>query len=84
MIHAVCRGISSVEELERVECEEAECEAERMINDCPPSVTSLDYGALAGNWEAIFLGIDLDPSALDLLGFVENPPIVPNSSSSSK
>jgi hypothetical protein len=49
MMRTVCRRISSVEELERVEREETECKAERMINDRPPSVTSLDYDALAGN-----------------------------------
>jgi hypothetical protein len=84
MIRIVHYRISLVEELECIKREKAECKAERMINDYPPSVTSLDYGVLAGNWEAIFLGINLNPSALDLLSFVENPPIVPNSSLSSK
>jgi hypothetical protein len=80
----VYRGISSVKELERIKYEEVECKAKRMINDHPPSVTSLDYGVLARNWKAIFPGINLNPSALDLLSFVENPLIVPNSSLSSK
>jgi hypothetical protein len=49
MIHVVRYRISSVEELEYVKYEEAEYKAKCMINDRPPSATSLDYGVLAGN-----------------------------------
>ena len=40
MMRAVRRGISSVEELERVEKEEADREAARVAEDRPPPATS--------------------------------------------
>jgi hypothetical protein len=49
MIHTVYRRISLVEELERIKYEETECKAKCMINDRPPSVTSLNYNVLARN-----------------------------------
>jgi hypothetical protein len=49
MIRTVYYRISSVEELESIKYEEVEYETERMINNQPPSATSLDYNTLARN-----------------------------------
>jgi hypothetical protein len=49
MIRIVRCRISSVKELEYIKYEETECKAKYMINNRPPSVTSLDYSILVRN-----------------------------------
>jgi hypothetical protein len=57
MMRAVRRGISSVEELERVEKEEAEREASRQAEDRPPSSDSRVLDDF--NWDVSFPDVPL-------------------------
>jgi hypothetical protein len=74
MMRAVRRGLSSVEELERIEREEAEREAERSITGRPSSATSFSQIPDA-EWNAVFPeGLTFDPSLLASLGAVDDSP----------
>jgi len=72
MMRAVRRGISTVEELERVEKEEAEREAVRAAENRPPSSDSnhLDE-AFIDDWNALYPGVVLDPSIMVDFGLVD-------------
>lgn len=88
MVRAIRRGIDSVEELERVEKEEAEAaarkaaleEAER--SKTPSPVLPDDF---AGLWEDVYPNVALSPSVLADFGLVSggNPQGGPGNSSSS-
>ena len=71
-MRAVRRGISSVEELERVEKEEAEREAVRAAENRPPSSDSnyLDE-AFIDDWNSLYPGVVLDPSIMVDFGLVD-------------
>jgi hypothetical protein len=72
MMRAVRRGISSVEELERVEKEEAEREAVHAAENRPPSSDSnhLDE-AFIDDWNSLYPGVVLDPSIMVDFGLVD-------------
>jgi len=78
MMRAISRGIDSVEELERVEREEAEAAtrvpAESSTDSAPVSTTpprlSSDFGDL---WDAVYPEVSLEPSLLADFGLVSGP-----------
>ena len=72
MMRAMRRSISSVEELERVEKEEAEHEAARVVENRPPSSDSnhLDE-AFIDDWNSLYPGVVLDPSIMVDFGLVD-------------
>jgi hypothetical protein len=73
MMRAVRRGISSVEELEKVEKEEAEREAGRLLSDRPSSATSFAQ-IPDSEWGVIFPeGLPFDPSFLTSLAPGDTP-----------
>jgi hypothetical protein len=62
MMHTVRRGISSVEELERVEKEEAEREAVHAVENRPPSSDSNHLNeTFIDDWNSLYPGVVLDP-----------------------
>jgi hypothetical protein len=69
MMRAVRRGISSVEELEKVEREEAEREEKRVAEQRPPSSSRLpdDFEL---DWNSLYPSVDLSPGLIADLGFV--------------
>jgi pyruvate/2-oxoglutarate dehydrogenase complex dihydrolipoamide acyltransferase (E2) component len=80
MMRAVSRGIDSVEELERVEKEEAEREAakqqEAVAAGVPAGRSStedlLDSDFLS-TWDGVYSEVSLDPSLMVDLGFLNEP-----------
>jgi hypothetical protein len=65
MMRAVRRGITSVEELEKVEKEEADREATRVAEDRPPSATSVSLDAdFTDVWDAVYSDVPLSPSVM--------------------
>jgi hypothetical protein len=72
MIRTVRRSISSVEELERVEKEEAEYETAHIIENRPPSSDSnlLDE-AFIDDWNSLYPGVVLNPSIMVDFGLVD-------------
>lgn len=75
MMRAVSRGIDNVEELERVEKEEAEREAQRQAASSTVSEgRSSSDGVLPDDflstWDAVYSDVSLDPSVIATFGFV--------------
>jgi hypothetical protein len=68
MMRAVRRGITSVEELERVEKEEADREATRVAENRPPSATSFSFDDdFIPNWDAVHGDVVLSPATLEVM-----------------
>lgn len=65
MMRAVRRGLSSVEELEKVEKVEADREAARVAENRPPSATSVSLGAdFTATWDAVYSDVELTPEMM--------------------
>ncbi|KAK1837801.1 hypothetical protein CCHR01_19575 [Colletotrichum chrysophilum] len=77
MMRAVRRGIDSVEELERVEREEAEAEQRRREEARPSSAGSnhlpVDF---VGDWDTVCPDVALSPSLLAEFGLLDSVPVV--------
>ena len=68
MLRAVRRGVKSVEELERVEKEEADREAARVAENRPPSATSFSFDKdFIPNWNAVHGDVVLSPSMIEAM-----------------
>jgi hypothetical protein len=68
MMRAVRRGITSVEELEKVEKEEAAREATRVAENRPPSATSFTFDEdFIPNWNAVHGDVALSPSTIETM-----------------
>jgi hypothetical protein len=82
MMRAVHRGISSVEELEKVESEEAARKAARLNENRPPSANPdpIVDDAFLHSWDAVYPEVALSPSAV--AAFVEDIQQLPVDSSS--
>ncbi|KAK2731616.1 hypothetical protein CKAH01_19058 [Colletotrichum kahawae] len=77
MMRAVRRGIDSVEELERVEREEAEAEQHQREEARPPSASSCYLPAdFVGDWDTVYPNMALSPSLLAEFGLLNSMPAV--------
>ncbi|TDZ14074.1 hypothetical protein Cob_v013012 [Colletotrichum orbiculare MAFF 240422] len=75
MMRAVRRGIDSVEELERVEREEAEAEQRRLEEARPPSAGSDRLSSdFIGDWDTVYPDVALSPSLLAEFGLLGPAP----------
>jgi hypothetical protein len=76
MMRAVSRGIDTVEELERVEREEAEASAAEAAAAPPPDSTTppLLGAEFAPLWDAVYPDVSLEPSLLAEFGLLEGAP----------
>ena len=76
MIRAICRGIDSMEELERIEREKAEKEVRRKaatdpISTINPLSLPLDFEF---DWNSVYFNVVLSPSVLRDMGFIGDSP----------
>lgn len=82
MMRAVRRGIDSVEELERVEKEEAEAEQRRQEEARPHSADFHHFPSeFVGDWDTVYPDVALSPSLLAELGLLDPAPATGRSDS---
>ncbi|KAH6955746.1 hypothetical protein BKA56DRAFT_503444, partial [Ilyonectria sp. MPI-CAGE-AT-0026] len=89
MMRAVSRGIDNMEELERVEKEEAEREAQRqaassVVSEGCSSTDSVLGEGFELSWDAVYLEVSLDSFLLATFSFVAPAGGNPPASSSSR
>ena len=73
MMRAVRRGIDSVEELDRIEREEAAEEERRRATEVVPTSSDIPTSSddFMNGWDGTFPEVDLDPSVLAQFGFAD-------------